>query len=199
VEHNSLRTMCLWILALTIGSMAAFAQTSFRIFFPAAGCGANVPASGYDLPTGTNAAPKPNCYGTSYRFGALAFTNSASQQSASFYMKLPVDWTATNGMQAVLHWFVPGTTPTAAQWTVTGKCIGAGDNLINPSLAAGTPVIYPSIGQNLLNVTGVVTLSTDGCTAGRVLLVKVAGNPTVAGTAISLIGVEITIRRSPLP
>jgi len=97
------------------------------------------------------------------------------------------------------HWFVPGTTPTAAQWTVTGKCIGAGDNLINPSLAAGTPVIYPSIRQNLLNVTGVVTLSTDGCTAGRVLLVKVAGNPTVAGTAISLIGVEITIRRSPLP
>ena len=113
-------------------------------------------------------------------------------------MKLPVDWAATNGMQAVLHWFAPGATPTAAQWTVNAKCMGAGDNVVNPTIPAGTPVIYPAAGQNLLNVSGIFTLSTDGCAAGRVLIIKVAGNPTVAGTAISLMGVEITIRRTPL-
>ncbi len=166
-----------------------------NIAIPAAGCNATTGANSWDLPT--SSAPAANCYGTSYRFGALDY-DDAGDESATFHFMLPTGWTGAIDYKA---WaLVNGTTQSFKQ-TVATTCVAISEDALNPSFNTAQTITQASPGTaNLLFTFSQAAITTTGCSAGEMFIVKVGRDTTDTSTAtLSIIEVDLALRITPQP
>jgi len=191
------------LFSILLGSLlAAQAQTVSRIWLPAAGCNGSIAASTYNLLGGRN-GPVGNCYGTSYRFGALDFYKGGTQNpTALVHLKLPADWTLGSPIAASLYW-ISGGSNQSVQWGISVACFGDRDDVLNPTftpLAAVTTVSGATANtRTTTTFPNIVGLSPSCVTAAgeRELIVKVwRNNADASALKASLLGVELTLRRT---
>ena len=172
------------------GLTTAPARTSF---VTAAECNNTSAVSVYDLPT-TN-APTPNCYGTSYRFGALDFDDVANETS-SFYFALPAGWTGAIDFSGFA--FVNATSQ-SVKLTIATVCVPTSSDILNPTFNAAQTVTVTSPGTaNQLFTFTQTGVTTTGCSAGNMMIFKVGRDTTDTSTATySFTGVQLTLRITP--
>jgi hypothetical protein len=161
-------------------------------YFPAAGC--TQTAAGPAMDTPTSNFPTANCYGTSYRYGALDFADSADQ-TASFHMELPADW--TGNLDVKLIWFTSSTS-VSGKWTVATVCRAADEDLLNPTYNAAQTITTTSSGTaSAKTISSQTSVTMTGCAAGETLIMKIGRDTTDTSTAIhALYGAELTYRRA---
>jgi hypothetical protein len=172
-----------------------------KIWLPAAGCSGSIAASAYDLPARNGAVP--NCYGTSYRFGALDFIKGGAQNpTALLHLKLPGDWVVGSPISASLYWLTGGIAQ-SVQWGVSAACFGDSTDVLNPTfvpLLAAPTVSGPAANTRTTTAfANIISLSPSCLTAGdRQMIVQIWRNNGDASTLkASLLGIELTVRRAP--
>lgn len=160
---------------------------------PAAGCNATTGANSWDLPT--SSAPAANCYGTSYRFGALDY-DDAGNESASFHFMLPTGWTGAIDYKA---WGLVNGTSQSFKMTVATACIATSEDALNPTFNSAQTITQSSPGTaNELFTFSQNTITTTGCSAGEIMIIKVGRDTTDTSTAtLSVTEVELAIRVTP--
>ncbi len=166
-----------------------------NIVIPAAGCNATTGANSWDLPT--SSAPAANCYGTSYRFGALDY-DDAGNESATFHFMLP---TGTTGAIDFVAWGFVNATTQSFKLTVATVCIATSSDAFNPTFNSAQTITQASPGTaNQLFTFSQTSITLTGCAAGRQLVVKVGRDTTDTSTAtLSLTEADLAIRITPQP
>ena len=170
----------------------AFARTAS---VPSAGCNGSTPAAGWDLPSSNPATP--DCYGTSYRFGALDYDDSASE-TATFHFQLPTGWT---GAVDILLWgFTSGTTQ-SFKATVATTCVATSESIVNPTFNAAQTITQTSPGTTNQAFTFAQTgVTMTGCSAGEMAIFKMGRDNSDTSTALlALTEADLTIRVTPQP
>lgn len=172
------------------GLTTAFARTAF---ITAAECSNATAAPAWDLPTSN--APTATCFGTSYRFGALAYADSANQ-TGSFYFPLPAGW--TGAIDFTGYAFVNATSQ-SVKLTVATVCVAASEDILNPTFNSAQTVTVTSPGTaNQLFTFTQASMTTTGCAAGENLILKVGRDTTDTSTAdLNVTGVQLVIRVTP--
>lgn len=177
----------------------AFVQASIggavagSAWIPSAGCNSATAGASWDLPTSN--APTATCYGTSYRFGALDYGDSANS-TAAFSFPLPTGW--TGNVDFVARAFVNATNQ-SVKLTIATVCIAAGEDILNPSFNAAQTVTTTSPGTaNQMFDFNQNTITMTGCAVGETLIIKVGRDVTDTSTAtFSVVGAFVTIRTTP--
>ena len=179
--------------APSIAAAADLPSFSRSTYVAAAGCAQGIPSSGFDLPS--TLFPIPNCYGTSYAFGALDYADSANTFG---YVRF-VYPTGTTSIDADLYYSVPATTQ-ATKFTIATVCIGSGADELNPTFNTAQTLSSTSSGtSNTLTIVSQAALTMTGCTAGTTeMILKVGRDTTDTSTqTLSLRGLRLTAHVSP--
>lgn len=172
------------------GIGTAWART---IWTDSAGCNNATAGNSWDLPT-TN-APTPTCYGTSLRFGALDYADSANQ-SAFFTFPLPTGWTGNIDFTAKA--FVNATSQ-SVKLTIATICVAVSEDILNPTFngAQTVTVTSPGTANQMFDFTQ-TSVTTTGCAAGEMMTIKVGRDVTDTSTAtFSVKGAQVTLRVTP--
>lgn len=163
------------------------------ISVPSAGCNAAAGANAWDLPSSN--APAATCYGTSYRFGALDYDDAANE-TATFHFMLPTGWT---GSIDFIAWAFVNATSQSVKLTVATKCIATSEDILNPTFntAQTITVTSPGTANQAFNFSQ-TAITTTGCSAGEMMLIKVGRDTTDTSTAtFSVTEAELAIRVTP--
>jgi hypothetical protein len=180
-----------------IGALSA--THSFTIWLPAAGCSNTTAASFWDLPTSTPAVAA--CVtGTNTQKGVLQFADTSGGFSAQNEYLLPNDW--TGNIDAVIVWKTTATSGNA-KFSLSTICtaINASET-DDPSFNTASTVTTAAAGTaNRLQTSSISSVTITGCAAREYLHLKLFrdgndGSDTL-GASLDVIGVELTIRRTP--
>jgi hypothetical protein len=171
--------------------LAVFARYISR---QAAGCNNATASASLDLPT-TN-APTPTCHGTTYTWGTLDFDH-ATARKASFSFRLPLGW--TGNIDVGLDWFTSAITNTN-KWTIESACLVEGTtDATAPSFNTAQTITTTSNGTtNVLTRSAQAAITTTGCTAGNIIILRVGRDVTDTNTSTdSLRNIDVTLRVTP--
>jgi hypothetical protein len=160
----------------------------------AAGCNNATASSSLDLPTSN--APAPTCHGTTYTWGTLDFDHTSAKK-ASWSLRLPAGW--TGNIDVGLDWFTSATTNTN-KWTIESACVAEGaSDATAPAFNATQTITTTSAGTtNNLTRSAQTSITTTGCSAGNILILRVGRDVTDTNTSIdSLQNVDVTLRITP--
>ncbi len=171
--------------------------TVSKIWLDAAGCDAGANAASMWDSFSTNGPAAACVVGANTVKGVLDFADGAADLTAQRTVQLPGDF--TGNIDVAFKWLTTATSGSVV-WGVQMACAGDAsldDPTFNPwsdvtDLAKGT--------ANQLNDAAVSAVNISGCSAGKLLHVKIARRlsqsaDTVAAAA-RLVGVEITLRRA---
>jgi hypothetical protein len=169
---------------------AAAGPVANSAWIPFAGCNATTAGAAIDLPSSN--APTPNCYGTSRRFGALDYADSANS-TGTFSFPLPTGW--TGNVDFTTRAFANASSQ-SFKLTVATACVATGEDTLNPTFNTAQTITTTSPGTaNQLFDFSQNTLTMTGCSVGETLIIKVGRDVTDTSTAtFSAIGAFVTIR-----
>jgi hypothetical protein len=162
---------------------------------PSAGCNNATPGAAWDLPTTNN--PVADCYGTSYRFGALDYDDTASE-TATFHFELPTGWT---GAVDITLWAFSNSTTQSFKATIATVCVATSADILNPTFNAAQTITVTSPGtaNQAFNFTQ-TGVTTTGCAAGQMMIVKVGRDNSDTSTALlAITEADVSIRVTPQP
>jgi hypothetical protein len=160
---------------------------------PSAGCNNASGSSAWDLPTSN--APAPNCYGTSYRFGALDYDDAANE-TATFHFALPTGWT---GAVDITLWGFSNSATQQFKATVATVCVATSADILNPTFNAAQTITVTSPGtvNQAFNFTQ-AGVTTTGCAAGKMMILKIGRDTTDTSTnTFSITEADLSIRVTP--
>jgi hypothetical protein len=159
----------------------------FKQYSQAAGCESTNPYTMLDVPASNY--PSPVCLtGTNIQKGGLRFTN-AGNQTAQLTFYVPSDQTGTYDYRLMT---LPATT-VASTWQLSYACAAAGAT-DDAAFTAYTAITITATGANYFTV-GSQTGQT-GCSAGKMMHLKIARTDTTGPATIDLLGFEVTLRRA---
>lgn len=155
--------------------------------------GWNLHSPGVDAPTdisnGTNVSV----------FGSLRFDDSATE-SVNRQFPLPTDW--TGALDLTIYWLTPATSGNVV-WQVATLCIADNETLDTATFtynAAQTVTDAAKASASYLNTASIASLTTTGCAAGELLVLKLFRDPTNAGDTLAnnadFLGAKFTYRRA---
>lgn len=175
------------------GGTALTSAWARSLWSNSAGCNNATAGATWDLPTAN--APTPNCFGTSWRFGALDYADSANT-TATFSFVLPTGWTGATDF--IARAFINSTSQ-SVKLTIATICVATSEDILNPTFNTAQTVTVTSPGtanqQFEFAQTG---LTTTGCAAGELMIVKVGRDVTDTSTVtFSVVGAGISIRITP--
>lgn len=176
--------------AIAVGDLPAVAR---EFWFPSAGCNNATAGEAWDLPTSN--APTATCYGTSYRFGALDYADSANT-TATFHFRIPTGFTGNVDFAA--RAFLNATSQ-SVKLTVATVCIATSEDMLNPTFNSAQTVTTTSPGTaNQQFEFAQTSMTMTGCAADELLVVKVGRDTTdTSTTTFSVVGVKLTFRITP--
>lgn len=181
-------------IAVANGGSGITSAPAKLVYIPVAGCNNATAGASIDLPTAN--APTPTCHGTTTTTGTLDFANSADQK-ATFEIVLPAGWTGNEDI--TLDWYTSSTS-VSGKWTLETVCKAAdGDMVSSPTYnSAQTITTTSSSTANGLTRSTQSAVTTTGCSAGNIQIIRVGRDTTDTSTAThSLLGIELTIRVTP--
>ena len=160
---------------------------------PSAGCSGATAGPAWNLPAAN--APAANCHGTSYQFGSLDYDDAANE-TATFQFMLPTGWTGNIDFTA---WAFVNATSQSVKLTVATVCIAASSDILNPTFNAAQTITVTSPGTANQAFTFTQTaITTTGCAAGRLMVIKVGRDTTDTSTAtFSVTESDLAIRVTP--
>lgn len=150
----------------------------------------------WSLPA-TNPAVAACNQGTNTMKGTLDFADGANSLSAQYHMPLPSDW--VGAIDVAFKWYAGTATSGAVVWQFATICV-ADAATSDPAFNAASTVTDTAKGTvNQDNDASITAVTITGCTAGKMLYMKVFRDPangadTMADTA-HLRSVEVTYRR----
>jgi hypothetical protein len=169
---------------------------SSKVWMDAASCEGSTASSNWDA-FSSNVPVAACAAGSNTVKGVLDFADGASDLSVQRTIALPADWTGQVDVKFV--WFGSATTGNVV-WGVATGCAGDGA-LDDPTFNNYNEVTDGAKGTaNQLNDAAITNITTSGCSAGKLLHIKIARRlsqsaDTMASTA-RLIGIEATLRRA---
>ena len=179
--------------APSIAAAADLPSFSRPTYISFADCAQGIPSAGLDLPATNH--PNPNCYGTSYAFGALDYDDGANETGYLRFM-----WPAgITSMDVTLYYSVPLTTQ-ATKLTIKTVCLAAGSDVLNPTFNTVQTLSSTSAGTaNTLTAVSQTAITATGCAPGTSEIVVGFGRDTTdASTAtVSIRGVYLVPHIAP--
>lgn len=132
-------------------------------------------------------------------YHTLRFDDSATE-SINRQFALPTDW--TGALNLMIYWQTTATTGNVV-WQVATVCIADNENMDPTSFsynAAQTVTDAAKGSATFLNTALIASLTTTGCAADELLIVKLFRDPANAGDTLAnnadLVGVKFTYRRT---
>ncbi len=164
-----------------------------NLAIPSAGCNGASAATSWNQPAAN--APAVNCYGTSYKFGALDYDDAANETS-SFQFVLPTGWTGAIDISVVA---LANATTQQFKLTVATVCIGNNEDTLNPTFNAAQTITVTSPGTaNQKFVFAQTGVTTTGCAANELMVFKIGRDTTDTSTAtLSVTEADLAVRVTP--
>ena len=182
--------------ATNTGWVPASGARTERVWMPAAICDHNTGHSLFNAGTGASYATDNCDVGTNAIFGDFQFPDTGTTQ-AQTNLYLPPEWTGQIDVEFV--WYA-GVNTNAVVWQLQTACSGDAQTNDPAWNAAQTVTDTAAATINYQNRATITNVTTTGCTAGKILRLKILRDPanaadTLAATA-DLVGIVVTYRRA---